>query len=234
MSYMTRNQFVVLVMDNDPAICKLLQKTFMDQGLGFHAVSTGKEGLDQAIELHPDLVILELDLPDIEGKEVIRKMRKDLSAPVIVLTSRDDDEEKIATLDAGAEDFITKPFNSGELLARVRAILRRCTFGGNSLVICKELRINLVRRRVAIKNKLVRLTPAEYSILEALAKQQGRVLTYPQLLEAAKSKTKMKNEHPKHCVQVYVAQLRRKMADDPANPRYIITEYGIGYRLANP
>ena len=227
--HMSSNRLRILVIDDDPLICKLLKIILNAQSYVFDAVSTGCEGIEQSLSFHPDLVILELDLPDMDGKEVVCEIRKSLSIPIIVLTSRNQVEEKVAVLNAGADDYVTKPFYSEEFLARTQVALRRSMPGGKSVVFCHELVVDLIRCYVTVNGKNVRMTPVEYEIMKALAKQQGKTLTYSQLLEIVRGKTEKRDIA---YLRTYIANMRRKIEADPVHPRYIINEPNVGYRLA--
>ncbi len=227
---MHSNRLRVLVINNDSQISKLLRISFRAQRYEYDIVSTGRDGISCALKNLPDLVILDLELPDMDGKEVVREIRERLSILIIVLTSRDQDGEKVAALDAGADDYITKPFSMEELLARIRALLRRSmTIGTKAAVTCGGLVIDLVRCRVNVNGKKVNLSTIEYKILKALAQQNGKVLTHQQLLAIIKGTDEQVGDN--HYIRQYISLLRQKIEENPAKPEYIITDVGHGYRL---
>jgi len=219
----------VLVIDDEAPIRRLLNVALHAHGYEVTAVGLGQEGLAKAACWRPDLVVLDLGLPDIDGLEVIRRLREWSAVPIIVLSVRERESEKIAALDAGADDYVTKPFGLGELLARMRAALRRAAGSRDEpLVRTGGLTVDLAHRTVMVDGREVKLTPTEYEILKHLAMNAGRVLTHRQLLRAIWGPG---YEEETHYLRVYVSQLRRKVEPDPARPRYIVTEPGVGYRL---
>ena len=219
----------ILIIDDEPQIRKLLNVSLKAQGFLAEEAATGQDGINQAAIFKPDLMIVDLGLPDIDGKEVVRQIREWSNAPIIILTARDQEQEKIDALDAGADDYVAKPFGMGELMARVRVCLRRMATGDNDpLLICGGLTVDLSQRRVTVDGCEVKLTPTEYEIIKLLAQNAGRVLTHKQLLKAVWGTS---NYSDTHYVRVYVGMLRRKIENDPAQPKYIITESGVGYRL---
>lgn len=219
----------VLVVDDEQAIRRFLRVTLDAQGYQVYEAETGKEALDAVPGCRPDAVILDLGLPDMEGHEVIRRLREWSSVPIIVLSVRDRETEKIAALDAGADDYLTKPFAAGELMARLRAAVRRAAHTGNEPVYeVGELCIDLGRRAVTLGGQAVLLTPTEYDLLRTLAQHGGRVLTHHQLLREVWGAS---YEPETHLLRVNISNLRRKLEADPARPQYIVTEPGVGYRL---
>lgn len=226
---MTDKGMRVLVIDDESQIRKLLKVSLTAHGYCLEEASTGREGINRAAAFKPDLMIVDLGLPDMDGKTVIREIREWSQAPIIILTARDQEQEKIEALDAGADDYMTKPFGIGELMARMRVCMRRtATVDSDPLLTCGGLTVDLVQRRVTLNGKEIKLTPTEYEIIKFMAQHAGRVLTHKQLL-----KTVWGNSYNEdtHYVRVYIGQLRRKIEEDPAQPRYIITESGVGYRL---
>ncbi len=219
----------VLVIDDEQQIRRFLRVSLVAHGYEVEEASLGSDGIRRTTVFKPDLVLVDLGLPDMDGKQVVRELREWTQVPIIVLTVREQEDEKIAALDAGADDYVTKPFGVGELMARIRVSLRRA-LGAESepTITCGELTVDLNLRRVTIRNEEVKLTPTEYDVLKVLIQHAGRVLTHKQLLKAVWG-----NEYGEdtHYVRVYIGQLRRKIEDDPARPRYIITESGVGYRL---
>lgn len=219
----------ILVIDDEPQIRKLLKVSLGAHGYHLDEASTGQDGINRVALFKPDLIILDLGLPDIDGKEVVIRIREWSSLPIIILTARDQEKEKIDALDAGADDYVTKPFGIGELMARIRVSLRHIANSEEEPVIsCGDLAIDLAQRRVTIGEREVKLTPTEYDIMKVLAQNAGKVLTHKQLL-----KTVWGNAYDgdTHYIRVFIGQLRRKIEENPTQPRYIITESGIGYRL---
>jgi two-component system KDP operon response regulator KdpE len=226
---MTEKGLRVLVIDDEPQIRKLLRVSLGAHGYDVHESISGMESVTQAADIKPDLVILDLGLPDIDGKEVVRRLREWSDVPILILTARDQEKEKIDALDAGADDYITKPFSMGELLARMRVSVRRAAHSGDDPVIqCGDLSIDLAQRRVMVDNQEIKLTPTEYDILKILAQNAGKVLTHRQLLKAVWGDTYSDDTH---YIRVYIGQLRRKIEPNPTQPKYIVTESGVGYRL---
>ena len=223
---------LLLVVDDDPPILRFLRAGLIAEGYRMVEAMTGADGLAQAATRAPDLILLDLGLPDMDGFEVVRRLREWSQVPVLVLSARGQEQDKITALDAGADDYVTKPFAMGELLARIRVALRhRSRLGeeGEATVLTvDELSIDLARRVVTVGKEEVRLTPIEFRLLACLARHAGRVLTHEQLLREVWGPG-YSAQH--HYVRVYVAQLRQKLEHDPARPRWIVTEPGVGYRL---
>jgi two-component system KDP operon response regulator KdpE len=190
----------------------------------------GEEGLSLASQYVPDIVLLDLGLPDLDGLEVTRRLRQWSNVPIIVLSARGQEQDKIAALDAGADDYLTKPFSVGELLARIRVALRHRSTGGEPLAAFEAgaLKVDLARRSVTVAGEDVHLTPTEYKLLAVLVKHAGKVLTHRQLLLEVWGSH---NATQTQALRVYVTQLRHKIEQDPARPRVLITEPGVGYRL---
>jgi len=219
----------ILVIDDEKQIRRLLKVSLSEHGYEVEDASCAREGLAQAVTYKPDLVLLDLGLPDMDGLEVIRRLREWSKVPTIILSVREAESDKIAALDAGADDYVTKPFGMGELLARIRAALRHAAGAGNEPVLkFDDLVIDIARRRVTVKNNEVKLTPTEYELIKNLAAFAGKVLTPKYLLRAVWGPAA---ENETHYLRVYVGQLRRKIEVDPSRPRHIITEPGVGYRL---
>jgi two-component system KDP operon response regulator KdpE len=223
----------VLVVDDDAQILRALRTSLRARGHEVITAPNGETALDVLAGATVDLVILDLGLPGIDGLEVIRRLRGWLDIPVIVLSVRESHAQKVAALDAGADDYVTKPFSIDELLARMRAVRRRAAGEAAPPVLrFQELEIDLARRAVHLRGELVRLTPTEYRILEAMATNAGKLLTHGWLLRKVWGPAYGTESH---YVRVYVQQLRRKLDDDPSRPRFILTEPGLGYRwLAEP
>jgi two-component system KDP operon response regulator KdpE len=220
----------ILVIDDEKQIRRVLRAGLSGYGYDVAEAASGGEGLSQAAVLHPDLIILDLGLPDLDGTDVITQLREWTEAPIIVLSVREHDEDKIKALDAGADDYVVKPFSMGELLARIRTTLRHTAKGADEPVLTfGGLIIDITHRNVSVGGKQVKLTPTEYEILKYLALQAGRVVTHGQLLLAARGPNYQKDTH---YLRVYIGHLRHKIEDDPNHPQYIITEPGVGYRFA--
>ena len=219
----------ILVIDDEPQIRRLLRVSLDAHSYKVDEAPNGQEGINKATTFKPDLILLDLSLPDIDGKEVVRQIREWSQIPIVILTVRDQENEKIEALDAGADDYVTKPFSMGELLARIRVALRHIITQDNTPVLnFGDLSIDLSVRRVTCNGKEIKLTPTEYEILKVLAQYAGRVLTHKQLLKAVWGNDYNEDTH---YVRVYIGQLRRKIEKNPAQPKYIITESGVGYRL---
>jgi two-component system KDP operon response regulator KdpE len=219
----------VLVIDDEPQILRALRRSLEAQDYDVATAEGAEEGLALAAARTPDLVVLDLGLPDLEGTEVIRRLRSWTDVPVIVLSVREGRSDKIEALDAGADDYVTKPFDVEELLARLRAALRRTDtdLASEPEVRYGDLQVDLSRRLVRLGDDLVHLTPNEYSLLEAMVTNPGKLLTHQWLLRKVWGRGYGNESHYLH---VYVRQLRQKLGDDAAMPRFIITEPGVGYR----
>lgn len=219
----------VLIIDDEPQIRRLLKVSLAAYGYDIHESCNGEEGIQRTAAFKPDLILLDLGLPDMDGKAVVETIREWSRVPIVVLSARDQENEKIAALDAGADDYITKPFSMGELLARLRVALRHAvSTEGSPLIFCGDLKIDLVARHVTLRDQEIKLTPTEYEILKVLAQNMGRVLTHRQLLKAVWGNA---YHNDTHYIRVFIGQLRRKVEPNPSQPRYIITESGVGYRL---
>jgi len=219
----------ILIIDDEPQIRRLLRVSLTAHGYNVDESQTGQDGINRTAEFKPDLILLDLGLPDIDGKAVVKAIREWSKVPIIILTARDQEYEKIETLDAGADDYVTKPFSMGELLARLRVALRHSAVAENApMLICGELVIDLVGRHVTRSDKEIKLTPTEYEILKVLAQNMGKVLTHKQLLKAVWGTAYNEDTH---YIRVFIGQLRRKVEENSAQPKYIITESGVGYRL---
>jgi two-component system KDP operon response regulator KdpE len=225
---------VVLVIEDEPAILRFLRASLVAQGFRLVEATSGDEGLRQAATRQPDIVVLDLGLPDVDGLEVIRRLREWTAVPIIVLSARGQESDKIAALDAGADDYVSKPFGVGELLARMRVALRRAARtphdAGNPVFALGELQVDLARRRVSVRGAEIHLTPIEYRLLTTLVRHAGRVLTHRQLLREVWGQPYSEQTH---YLRVFMGALRRKLEADPARPRYLLTEPGVGYRLAD-
>jgi len=222
----------ILVIDDEVEIRRLLKVALTAYGYDIGEVANGQEGLAQAALFHPDLLILDMSLPDLDGLEVIRRLREWSKVPVIILSVREQEQDKIQALEEGADDYVTKPFSMGELIARIRVALRHQIVGNDEpVLILGVLTIDLAHRQVSIDDKQIKLTPIEYEILKHLAINSGKVLTHRYLLTNVWGK---EYQNQNHYLRIYIRQLRRKIEPNPTQPIYILTEPGIGYRLAVP
>lgn len=228
---MPTNDPLVLVIEDETPIRRFLRASLTEEGYRVEEATSGEEGIKKAAARPPDFVILDLGLPGLDGQDVLRRLREWLTAPIIVLSARDQERQKVEALDAGADDYLTKPFGMGELLARMRTALRHArpqSAEGTALQV-GDLRIDLAARTVTLKGEAVHLTPLEYKLLVLLMKNAGKVLTHRQLLRDVWGPSDV---HENHYLRVFVATLRRKVEPDPTQPRYILTEQGVGYRFA--
>lgn len=221
----------VLVIDDEPQIRKFLRISLAAQGYQVSEAASGTEGLSQAALGQPDLVILDLGLPDRDGQEVLVELREWSTVPVLVLSVRADEREKVRALDAGANDYVTKPFGIQEFLARSRALLRQTSTTATpqrAALEVGDLRVDFAYRRITLAGSEVALTRKEYAVLAALAQHPGRVVTQRQLLVDIWGPTHAQDSH---YLRIVIGHLRQKLTDDPLAPRYIVTEPGVGYRL---
>jgi two-component system KDP operon response regulator KdpE len=222
----------ILLIEDDPHIRRFLRASLQTQGYDLLEAGTGQEGLSLAASQVPDIILLDLGLPDLEGIEVIRRLRGWSATPIIILSARGQERDKVANLDAGADDYLTKPFGVGELLARIRAALRRAGPGEEGqaakLFTLGKLKVDFDRRQVWRAQEEVRLTPIEYKLLSVLIKHQGKVVTHRQLLKEVWGPSFVE-QHP--YLRIFILNLRRKLEDDPTRPHYLLTEPGVGYRL---
>jgi two-component system KDP operon response regulator KdpE len=221
---------LILIVEDDPQIRRFLRAALAAEGYVYHEALTASEGLAQANARRPDLILLDLGLPDRDGLEVIRHVRETSQLPIVVLSARGEENDKIAALDLGADDYVAKPFGVGELLARIRAALRRSAAvapEGETLRF-GSVEIDLDKRLVKVDGREVHLTPNEYRLLQVMIKYPGKVLTQRQLLSEVWGPNQVDQAQ---YLRVYIAQLRRKLESDPARPKYLQTEPGIGYRL---
>ncbi|MFZ1059305.1 MAG: response regulator [Candidatus Rokuibacteriota bacterium] len=222
---------VIVLIEDELPIRRFLRATLQAQGYRLFEAPTGADGLVEAASRQPDLVIVDLGLPDIDGLEVIRRLREWTNVPVVVLSARGQERDKVAALDAGADDYVSKPFGPGELLARIRVALRHAAGIGRpeeAAFSVGDLQVDLARRRVTLVGQEVHLTPIEYRLLTTLVRHAGKVLTHRQLLTEVWGPSHVDQAH---YLRVYMGQLRRKLEADPARPRYLLTEPGVGYRL---
>ncbi len=223
------DQPLVLIVDDEPQIRRLLTVTLEANAYRVVSAVCGQEGLVLAAQHRPALVVLDIGLPDLSGQEVLRRLREWSNAPVIVLSVQDDEKGKVAALDAGADDYVTKPFNTDELLARLRVALRRSTKTGEAAVVhAKNLVVDMATRRVTVGGKEVKLSKIEYDLLRLLARHAGKVLTHRQILQEVWGPG---HENDTHYLRVYIAHLREKLETNPESPELILTELGVGYRF---
>ena len=222
----------VLVVDDDTALARALAINLKARGYDVAVAHTGRDALDGLARLHPDVVVLDLGLPDLDGLDVLHGVRGWNDVPVVVLSARTTSDEKVEALDAGADDYVTKPFEMNELLARIRAAARRGAIPGRadatSVIRAGDVVLDLAAGVVTRAGAVVRLTPTEYHLVEVLARNSGRLVSQAQLLREVWGPG---YEKENHYLRVYVAQIRRKLEADPAHPTLIVTEPGLGYRL---
>jgi two-component system KDP operon response regulator KdpE len=219
----------VLVVDDEPAIRRFLRTTLAAHGYTIFEAATGQEALAEVVVKRPDLLILDLGLPDIDGYEVTRRLREWTKLPIIVLSVRGQELDKVTALDAGADDYLTKPFGTSELLARMRSAVRRSLQVSTEPVFrIGNLSVDLARRVVSLGDNRIQLTPTEYDLLRVLVTQADRVITHRQLLHDVWGDEYQKETH---LLRVNISNLRRKIEPDPMRPQYILTEPGVGYRL---
>ncbi|MFN8456615.1 MAG: response regulator [Anaerolineae bacterium] len=219
----------VLVVDDERAIRRFLHASLTANGHTVFEAETGQDALNAVIAVRPDLIILDLNLPDISGVEVTRRLREWTQTPILILSVREHENDKITALDAGADDYLTKPFSVGELMARLRVALRHTTPAPENPVFTSgELKVDLTRRVVSVAGQEVQLTPTEYDLLKLLVTHAGKVLTHHQLLRQVWG---VGYDEETHLLRVNISNLRRKIEVDPTRPSYILTEPGVGYRL---
>ncbi len=229
---MTEKQSLrILVVDDEKAIRRFLKASLSSYGYNVFESATGKEALERSVSSHPDAIILDLGLPDIDGIEVTRKIRKRSKMPIIILSVREEAMDKVAALDAGADDYLTKPFSTRELLARLRAVMRRLLPSNKEEIFrVGKLSIDITNHQVIVNDKEADLTPTEYDILKLLILNAGKVLTHRKILQEVWNKAE-DLEGVLHLLRVTISNLRGKIEPNPDRPTYILTEPGIGYRL---
>jgi two-component system KDP operon response regulator KdpE len=220
----------ILIVDDDASIRRLLAMTLAFAGFLTQNASTAKEGLKKGSDEHFDLILLDLGLPDMSGVQFLERYRQDEETPVIVVSAIHDEADKISALNAGADDYVTKPFNTDELIARIKANLRRIPPAQerSSILIVGEMRMDISNRIVSIEDELIKLTPKEFKLLCVFMENQGKALTHAWLLKAIWG---IGYQHETHYLRVFINQLRQKIETDPARPKWIVTESGIGYRF---
>ena len=220
---------VALVIDDEVQIRRLLRITLEAHGYKVFEAATGQEGLSEAAQHRPAIVLLDLGLPDLDGVTILKRLREWSKVPVLVLSVRDREEDKIAALDAGADDYVTKPFSTGELLARLRVAQRHVSPAADLAVFSSgAMQVDLTARVVTVKGREVKLTATEYALLRLFVQHAGKVLTHRQILREVWGPTYVEQTH---YLRVYLAHLREKLEADPAQPRLFLTEPGVGYRL---
>jgi DNA-binding response OmpR family regulator len=221
----------ILIVDDEPEILRLVRDYLSAAGFGVTTATTGDEALMRARTEPPDLVVLDLGLPGLDGLDVTRGLRRQGDVPIIMLTARDDEADRIVGLELGADDYVTKPFSPRELVARVRAVLRRHAASGDSERLeAGDLALDVSRMRVTRAGRPVELTATEFALLAALARQPGRVFTRSQLLDAIHG---VAFESYERAIDAHIKNIRRKLEPEPRTPRYLLTVYGVGYRLAD-
>ena len=226
---MSASGYRIMVVDDENAIRRFLRTALSAQGYLISEASNGWDALKMIVSQRPDIIILDLGLPDIDGVEVTRRLREWSQIPIIILSVREQEQDKISALDAGADDYLVKPFSSGELMARIRVALRKTTQPkGESIFVTGSLRIDFSQRMVKVNENEVSLTPTEFDIIRLMALNAGKVLTHHHVLRQVWGQG---YENEMHLLRVNISNLRRKLEPDPARPHYIITEPGVGYRL---
>jgi two-component system, OmpR family, KDP operon response regulator KdpE len=221
---------LILVIEDEQPIRRFLRASLTAEGYRLVEAESGEQALRLAAQQPPDLVILDLGLPDMEGQDVLRRLREWLAAPIVVLSARDQESQKVQALDGGADDYVTKPFGMAELLARMRTALRHANRAGETEAVFSvgDLTVDLAARMVTVGKEQVHLTPHEYNLLTTLVKHAGKVLTHRFLLKEVWGPG---HAEETHYLRVFMASLRRKLEPDSAQPRYLLTEPGVGYRL---
>lgn len=226
---MTNDKSRILVIDDEAAIRNVLRLSLSNQGFEVAAAETGRLGLEKAAEFHPHLIVLDLGLPDMDGLDALKSLRQWTTIPIIILTVTDEESTKVALLDAGADDYLTKPFGMPELLARVRVSLRHHnSVEATPVFVSEELEVDLNKRSVKVAGNPVKLTATEYGLLSLLVRSHGKVVSQTQLLNGVWGKNASDQTH---YLRIYIAQLRKKLEGDSSNPKHILTEPGIGYRI---
>jgi two-component system KDP operon response regulator KdpE len=223
---------LILLIEDEPQMRRFLRITLQSHGYRLVEAATAREGLMQATTRNPDVVLLDLGLPDLDGLEVTQQLREWTQTPIIVISAREQEQDKVKALDAGADDYLTKPFNAGELLARMRVALRHAARQKadrqDPIFTLLNLRVDMAQRQVFVDDKEVHLTPLEYKLLLMLIRHEGKVITHRQLLQEVWGPAHVNEVQ---YLRVYMTQLRHKLEADPARPRFLMNEPGIGYRL---
>lgn len=222
----------IVVIEDDPHIRKFLKTGLSTHNFRVFEAKTGQEGLTEAVDRKPEIIILDLGLPDMDGVQVVKALRQWTALPIIILSARSAEHSKIEALDAGADDYLTKPFSLGELLARIRVALRHSVSmreqDQSGIFESEGLKVDLVNHRVHVDGHEIHLTPIQYRLLAMMVRNAGRVLTHQQILKEIWGPTFTDNAH---YLRIYMSQLRQKIEADPAQPKYLLTESGVGYRL---
>lgn len=222
-------QTLILIIEDELSIRRFLRTVLKAQRFRVEEADTAGDGLRLAVEQRPDIILLDLGLPDMDGLEVLSRLREWTGVPIIILSARGREQDKVRGLDAGADDYLTKPFSVAELSARIRVALRHTKRSpAEGVIHCNDLVVDLINRRVWLRDQEIHLTPIQYQLLAVLARHAGRVVTQRQLLtEVWREKTEANPDY----VRIYIHQLRHKLERDPVQPRYLLTEPGVGYRL---
>ena len=221
----------ILVVDDEKTIRRFLKATLVSHGYAVFEASNGSEALENSISHHPDVIILDLGLPDRDGLEITREIRERTKTPIVILSVREQEADKIQALDAGADDYLTKPFSAGELLARLRAVMRRLVPQDETTIFkTGELCMDIAKHTAELSSRSLQLTPTEYEILKVLILNVGKVVTQRQILKEVWNKTE-DTEGASHLLRVTISNLRDKIEPDPDRPTYVLTEPGVGYRL---
>jgi two-component system KDP operon response regulator KdpE len=227
------NSATIIIVEDEAQIRRFLRTSLVAEGYQVFEAETGKQGLSEAATRKPDLIILDLGLPDMDGVEVVKGVRSWSSVPVIILSARSQESDKISALDAGADDYLVKPFGVGELLARIRVALRHVSPSANGeeegVFTVGELNVDMIHRRITVSGTEVHLTPIEYRLLSVLVRHAGKVLTHQMLLKEVWGPNYVERAH---YLRIYMGTLRHKLEKEPARPRFLLTEVGVGYRLA--
>lgn len=223
---------IIVVIEDDPAIRRFLRTGLGAQGFKVYEADNGRQGIIEAGVRKPDFIILDLGLPDLDGVEVIKAIRQWSAMPILILSARSTEQNKIDALDAGADDYLTKPFGLGELLARIRVAMRHSVRSPeqdpSGIFISGALKVDLIKRLVLLNDQEIHLTPIQYRLLSVLVKNAGKVLTHQTILKEVWGPSYRENSH---YLRIYMSQLRQKLEADPAQPQYLLTESGVGYRL---
>jgi two-component system KDP operon response regulator KdpE len=223
----------IIIIEDEVQIRRFLRTTLTSEDYLVIEAETGKQGLTEAATRKPDLIILDLGLPDMDGVEVVKELRSWSSVPIVILSARSQESDKISALDAGADDYLVKPFGVGELLARIRVALRHVSSAANGeeegVFSVDDLKVDLIHRKITVSGAEVHLTPIEYRLLTVLVKHAGKVLTHRLLLKEVWGPNYVERAH---YLRIYMGILRHKLEKDPARPRFLLTEVGVGYRLA--
>lgn len=226
------NKVRILIVDDEKAIRRFLKTSLTSQGYEISEAKNGKEAILEFKSFRPDAIVLDLGLPDMDGVEVTKKLRQLTQTPIVIVSVREKESDKINALDAGADDYLTKPFSAPELFARLRAVLRRLArVKDDPIFKVDNLLVDLGKRLVKVADNEVRLTPTEYDVLKTLVQSAGRVITHQQIIKQVWAKNVKDYEGVEHLLRVTISNLRNKLEPDPTRPIYILTDPGVGYRL---